>query len=68
MRQQNQVFQVNKQTNTDKQFDGKFKKKFKPKKEINRTFFERNIVIFMESVPKKEKKIMILNHFCPGLF
>ena len=52
MRQQNQVFQVNKQTNTDTQFDRKFKKKFKPKKEINRTFSERNIVIFMESVPK----------------
>ena len=56
MRQQNQVFQVNKQTNTDTQFDRKFKKKFKPKKEINRTFFERNIVIFFGKCPKKGKQ------------
>ena len=56
MRQQNQVFQVNKQTINDIQFDRKILKEFKPPKKIPRTYFpfsERNIVIFMESIPKQ---------------
>ena len=56
MRQQNQVFQVNKQTINDIQFDRKILKEFKPPKKIPRTYFpfsERNIVIFMENIPKQ---------------